>query len=73
MGHESARTSTLQFFLAVVTKKHIDYATLIWDGLKYNSKHHGRKPKNIPFVRYTKLIIDAGAVDSQEVLQSPRQ
>ncbi|GKA00306.1 hypothetical protein Tco_0672856, partial [Tanacetum coccineum] len=46
----------LQIFYAIINNGHVDYATLIWDGLHYQLKNPSTKNPVVLYTRYIKLI-----------------
>ena len=55
-GHEHPKLQHLKLFWAVANVKKVDYSSIIWEDLVWHIQH---KTTNIPFVRFTKLLIES--------------
>ena len=53
-GHEHPKLQHLKLFWAIANVKKVDYASIIWEDIVWHIQH---KTSNIPFVRFTKLLI----------------
>jgi hypothetical protein len=53
-GHEHPKLQHLKLFWAIANVKKVDYASFIWEDIVWHIQH---KTTNIPFVRFTKLLI----------------
>lgn len=53
-GHEHPKLQHLKLFWAMANVKKVDYASIIWEDFVWHIQH---KTINIPFIRFTKLLI----------------
>jgi hypothetical protein len=56
VGHEHPKLQHLKLFWAMVNVKLVDYASIIWEDIVWHIQHKSAK---IPFVRFTKLLIQS--------------
>lgn len=55
-GHEHPKLQHLKIFWAMANVKRVDFASIIWEDIVWHIQH---KSVNIPFVRFTKLLIES--------------
>jgi hypothetical protein len=65
-GHEHPKLQHLKLFWAVANVKKVDFASIIWEDLVWHIQH---KTTNIPFVRFTKLLIESFLREYDDIRQ----
>jgi hypothetical protein len=65
-GHEHPKLQHLKLFWAMANVKKVDYASIIWEDFVWHIQH---KTTNIPFIRFTKLLIESFLREYEDIPQ----
>lgn len=65
-GHEHPKLQHLKIFWAMANVKKVDYASIIWEDFLWHIQH---KTTNIPFIRFTKLLIESFLQEYDDIPQ----